>query len=222
MPAATTSLVLTPIPLTGYPRYSTNDISPFYHLAEGILVYFQQTLSWLHTKEEFLLSEDSLEQPVHLCFQMYVLHELLSLSSFHKWWMPKGWKTVFQCLKAVYQTLKEAEIVKYLSLPELSQESTNHSVPILDVFRDPSMPDFEYLVMPLSRLVMWRPGLAWKPWLWPGFQELRLEISRAWALGPSQPKPFVAQAQAMACSQGVRKKAGTWVNKKFISLTFAI
>ena len=55
------------------------------------------------------------------------------------------------CVKAVYRTPKEAEIAKYLSSPELSQEPTNHSVPIFDVFRDPSTPDFEYLVMPLLR-----------------------------------------------------------------------
>jgi hypothetical protein len=55
------------------------------------------------------------------------------------------------CLKAVYRTPKEADIAKYFSSPELLQEPTNHSVPILDVFRDPSAPDFEYLVMPLLR-----------------------------------------------------------------------
>ena len=55
------------------------------------------------------------------------------------------------CLKAVYQTPKEAQIAKYFSSPELFQEPTNHSVPILDVFQDPSTPDFEYLVMPLLR-----------------------------------------------------------------------
>lgn len=55
------------------------------------------------------------------------------------------------CLKAVYRTPKESEISKYFSLPKLLQEPTNHSVPILDVFRDPSAPDFEYLVMPLLR-----------------------------------------------------------------------
>jgi len=55
------------------------------------------------------------------------------------------------CLKAVYRTPKEAQIAKYFSSPELLQEPTNHSVPILDVFQDPSTPDFEYLVMPLLR-----------------------------------------------------------------------
>ena len=46
------------------------------------------------------------------------------------------------CLKAVFRTPKEAEIAKYFSSPELLQESTNHSVPILDVFRGISVPDF--------------------------------------------------------------------------------
>lgn len=55
------------------------------------------------------------------------------------------------CLKAVYKTPKEVEIAKYFSSPELLQEPTNHSVPVLDVLRDPSAPDFEYLVMPLLR-----------------------------------------------------------------------
>ena len=55
------------------------------------------------------------------------------------------------CLKTVYRTPKEAEIAKYFSSAELLRESDNHSVPILDVFRDPSAPDFEYLVMPLLR-----------------------------------------------------------------------
>lgn len=55
------------------------------------------------------------------------------------------------CLKTVYQTPKEAKIAKYFSSPELLREPTNHSVPILEVFLDPSTPDFEYLVMPLLR-----------------------------------------------------------------------
>ena len=33
--------------------------------------------------------------------------------------------------------------------------------------------------------VMWWPGLAWKPWLWPGFRELRLDKSQARALSQS-------------------------------------
>ncbi|EDR13590.1 uncharacterized protein LACBIDRAFT_308692 [Laccaria bicolor S238N-H82] len=53
------------------------------------------------------------------------------------------------CLKAVFRTPKEAEIAKYLLSPELLQEPPNHSVPILDVFQDPSAPDSEYLVIPL-------------------------------------------------------------------------
>jgi len=55
------------------------------------------------------------------------------------------------CLKTIYQTPKEAKIAKYFSSPELLREPANHSVPILDVFQDPSTPDFEYLVMPLLR-----------------------------------------------------------------------
>ena len=55
------------------------------------------------------------------------------------------------CLKAVYRTPKEADIARYFSSPDLLQEPANHSVPILDVFRDPSASDFEYLVMPLLR-----------------------------------------------------------------------
>ena len=50
-------------------------------------------------------------------------------------------------------------------------------------------------------LVMWRPSLAWKLWLWPGFQELGLDKSQARALSPSQPKPHPARAQAAACTQ---------------------
>lgn len=55
------------------------------------------------------------------------------------------------CLKTVYRTPKEVDIARYFSSPELLQEPTNHSVPILDAFREPSVPDFEYLVMPLLR-----------------------------------------------------------------------
>lgn len=92
------------------------------------------TPSWLNTKEEFLLSEDSLEQPFPQVMDAKRMKDGIAV-----------------CLKAVYRTPKEAEIAKYLCSPELSQEPANHSVPILDVFRDPSTPDFEYLVMPLLR-----------------------------------------------------------------------
>ncbi|EDR13591.1 uncharacterized protein LACBIDRAFT_322624 [Laccaria bicolor S238N-H82] len=90
--------------------------------------------SWLNAKGEFLLHEDSLQQPIPQVMDAK---------------RTKDGATV--CLKTVYRTPKEAEIARYFSSPELLQKPTNHSVPILDVFRDPSAPDFEYLVMPLLR-----------------------------------------------------------------------
>lgn len=54
------------------------------------------------------------------------------------------------CLKAVFRMPKEVEIVKYFSSPKLLQESANHSLPILNVFQDPSVLHFEYLVMALQ------------------------------------------------------------------------
>lgn len=90
--------------------------------------------SWLNAKEESIIYEDSLE---HLLPQVMDAKRI------------KDGTTV--CLKAVYRTPKEADIARYFSSPDLLQEPANHSVPILDVFCDPSAPDFEYLVMPLLR-----------------------------------------------------------------------
>ncbi|KIJ95230.1 hypothetical protein K443DRAFT_11526 [Laccaria amethystina LaAM-08-1] len=88
------------------------------------------TPSRLNAKGEFVVHEDSLPQVMDA---------------------KRIRDGVVVCLKTVFRTPKGVEIARYLSSPELSQEPTNHSVPILDVFRDPTVPEFEYLVMPLLR-----------------------------------------------------------------------
>ena len=57
------------------------------------------------------------------------------------------------CFKAIFRSLKEAEIAKYYIFVTwvATRASTNHSVPILDIFREILASDFEYLVMLLLR-----------------------------------------------------------------------
>lgn len=45
----------------------------------------------------------------------------------------------------------EIRIAMMLSTPPLSEDSTNHSVPILDTFEDEANPNVSYIVMPLLR-----------------------------------------------------------------------
>ena len=50
--------------------------------------------SWLNSKGESLLYEDSLEHPVRSCSMSHIDHESTPLSSYHKLWMLKGLRTV--------------------------------------------------------------------------------------------------------------------------------
>jgi hypothetical protein len=45
----------------------------------------------------------------------------------------------------------EVEIGRYLSTEYMLRDSTNHCVPILDYFRDPTDLAIEYIVMPILR-----------------------------------------------------------------------
>ncbi|RDB17255.1 hypothetical protein Hypma_001975 [Hypsizygus marmoreus] len=61
-----------------------------------------------------------------------------------------GWVV---CIKMITKKSDEIEIARYLS-PTTSkplEDPKNHSVPVLDFFRDPISPDVNYLVMPLLR-----------------------------------------------------------------------
>ncbi|KAF8165766.1 kinase-like domain-containing protein [Crassisporium funariophilum] len=54
-------------------------------------------------------------------------------------------------LKMLHKGNKELEIARYMSSPQLLQDTRNHAIPIVDVFRDPFYPDIDYLVMPTLR-----------------------------------------------------------------------
>ena len=45
----------------------------------------------------------------------------------------------------------EVKIGRYLSTERLLRDATNHCVPIVDSFRDPVLPEVEYIVMPVLR-----------------------------------------------------------------------
>jgi hypothetical protein len=45
----------------------------------------------------------------------------------------------------------EVEIGRYLSSEHMLRDPTNHCVPIIDHFRDPTDPVIEYIVMPILR-----------------------------------------------------------------------
>ena len=45
----------------------------------------------------------------------------------------------------------EVKIGRYLSTEQMLRNQANHCVPILDSFRDPILPEVEYIVMPLLR-----------------------------------------------------------------------
>jgi hypothetical protein len=45
----------------------------------------------------------------------------------------------------------EVKIGRYLSTEQMLRHPTNHCVPILDSFRDPILPEVEYIVMPVLR-----------------------------------------------------------------------
>jgi len=45
----------------------------------------------------------------------------------------------------------EVNISRYLSTEKMLRDAKNHCVPILDYFRDPILPEVEYIVMPVLR-----------------------------------------------------------------------
>ncbi|OCB91920.1 hypothetical protein A7U60_g788 [Sanghuangporus baumii] len=90
--------------------------------------------SWLKTNKDPLLCEDSLFNPVPK------LIDAIRISD--------GMKVV---IKAVRRDSTETSIGIFLSSPDLAKDPRNHCVPILDVIRDESAPNLEFLVMPLLR-----------------------------------------------------------------------
>lgn len=55
------------------------------------------------------------------------------------------------CIKRIRKQPEEANIGRYLSSQQLLQNSNNHTVPIMDLFQDPELPDVDYIVMPVLR-----------------------------------------------------------------------
>jgi hypothetical protein len=49
------------------------------------------------------------------------------------------------------RSVDEVKISMYLSTEEMLRDAANHCVPILDYFRDPILPEVEYIVMPVLR-----------------------------------------------------------------------
>lgn len=55
------------------------------------------------------------------------------------------------CIKRIRKQPEETNIAEYLSSQQLLRNSNNHTVPIYDSFRDPELPDVEYIIMPVLR-----------------------------------------------------------------------
>ncbi|OCB91923.1 hypothetical protein A7U60_g791 [Sanghuangporus baumii] len=90
--------------------------------------------SWLNTDKDPLLCEDSLFNPVP---------KLIDATR-----IPDGKKVV---IKSVQRDSTETSIGTFLSSPDLAKDPRNHCVPILDVIRDESAPNSEFLILPLLR-----------------------------------------------------------------------
>lgn len=55
------------------------------------------------------------------------------------------------CIKRILKQPDEVNIAQYLSSQQLLRNSNNHTVPIMDAFRDPELPEVDYIVMPVLR-----------------------------------------------------------------------
>jgi hypothetical protein len=58
---------------------------------------------------------------------------------------------VVVCIKFIEKKSSEVDIARYLSSDQLLRHPKNHTVPILDSFQDPIMPEVNHIVMPLLR-----------------------------------------------------------------------
>ncbi len=54
-------------------------------------------------------------------------------------------------IKRVASASDEVKILQFLTTPEAMQDPMNHCVPLLDVFQDPSEPEYKFMVLPLLR-----------------------------------------------------------------------
>ncbi|KAL5536309.1 hypothetical protein ACEPAF_130 [Sanghuangporus sanghuang] len=90
--------------------------------------------SWLNTNKRPLLCEDSLFNPVPKLIDATRISD--------------GRKVI---IKAVRRGSTETSIGTFLSSPDLAKDPRNHCIPILDVIREESVPNLEFLVMPLLR-----------------------------------------------------------------------